>query len=138
MEEMVGIEAKTKRCIKCGKIMELNKFHKDKVRKDGLSCYCRECSKDISKYYRSRIKNGYIKEPYIKACPNCGERDLSKFHKNSRTRDGLQNYCIKCSVDLYRENNNKQRKEWNLLHPEEAKENRKRRSLKSRCQRPTN
>jgi hypothetical protein len=38
----------------------------------------------------------------IKQCPRCGDKDKSHFHKNKRTRDGLQCYCNKCGAEIQR------------------------------------
>lgn len=35
----------TKRCSKCGRILPLSDFYRDKQTKDGLSCWCKACIK---------------------------------------------------------------------------------------------
>ena len=42
-----------KRCPKCGGTLPLSNFTKDKKRRDGLSCWCRECNKKNVKAHRS-------------------------------------------------------------------------------------
>ncbi len=44
----------TKICTTCKASFELSNFHKDKNRKDGLSCWCKDCSKASQK--RSNLK----------------------------------------------------------------------------------
>jgi hypothetical protein len=31
-----------------------------------------------------------------KSCPRCGEKDINKFKKNKRNKDGLNNWCTSC------------------------------------------
>lgn len=45
-----------KHCPKCDKDKELDKFSKDKSRKDGYSCWCKECVSNNSKIYRKSEK----------------------------------------------------------------------------------
>ena len=45
---------KIKRCIKCGKMMPLTEFYKDKNRSDGLQYYCKKCCSIMGKSYRER------------------------------------------------------------------------------------
>lgn len=41
----------TKRCPKCGRILPLCEFAKNKTRKDGLSCWCKQCNKAYKATY---------------------------------------------------------------------------------------
>lgn len=40
-----------KRCIKCGRILPITEFSKDKSRKDGLNHYCKQCDRAKRKKY---------------------------------------------------------------------------------------
>ena len=43
----------TKRCSKCGRILPLSDFYRDKQTKDGLSCWCKACIKaKKAQYYQ--------------------------------------------------------------------------------------
>lgn len=53
---------KTKKCYGCKKELSLDNFTKNKNTKDGLSYYCRECSKKnytLNKYKHSNNKKDY-------------------------------------------------------------------------------
>ena len=53
-EMMDNQEIKTKRCPKCGRVLPITEFSKNKSRKDGLNHYCKQC--DIAKrkeYYQT-------------------------------------------------------------------------------------
>jgi len=41
-----------KRCPKCGKVKGFESFNKEKARKDGFRCYCRECEQTLNKKWR--------------------------------------------------------------------------------------
>lgn len=43
----------SKVCPRCNTTKENALFSKDRIKKDGLSCYCKECSKEYNKEYRT-------------------------------------------------------------------------------------
>lgn len=47
----------TKFCCKCEKDLPLSMFYKDKSRKDGLSCYCKECRLAYAKEHHIKVKD---------------------------------------------------------------------------------
>lgn len=72
-----------KRCPQCEKILNGNLFNKNKTRKDGLSCYCKECSRLLVKEYNSR--------PDVKARRK-KERQKTEFKKH--IKEYMKNYRI--------------------------------------------
>lgn len=53
-EMMDNVEVKTKRCSKCGRVLPITQFHKDKSSKDGLQCWCKQCHKaKQAEYYQA-------------------------------------------------------------------------------------
>ena len=47
-------EVKTKRCSRCGRILPLSEFYKDKRAKDGLRSECKQCNKATqAEYYKA-------------------------------------------------------------------------------------
>ena len=48
--------AKTKTCTRCKKRRKVAEFYKDKSQKDGLSSWCKACTKDYDRQYRERKK----------------------------------------------------------------------------------
>ena len=46
----------TKFCPKCKRDLPLSMYYKDKSRKDGLSCYCKECKLKQAKEYQQTHK----------------------------------------------------------------------------------
>lgn len=47
---------KTKVCTRCKKRRKLDLFYKDKHMKDGLSSWCKPCTKDYDRAYAERKK----------------------------------------------------------------------------------
>jgi len=45
-----------KKCTRCGKTRKVENFYKDRHMKDGLSSWCRSCTKDYDREYRARKK----------------------------------------------------------------------------------
>ena len=55
-----------KLCHKCGEVLPVSAFNKDKHTKTGLSCYCRECRKRInSEWAKTDVKKAYRAKHYL-------------------------------------------------------------------------
>lgn len=92
-----------KKCSKCKEIKDVNQFHVAKGRIDGLSNYCKSCTKERMKKYieKRRIYNriyskGYnirkIKFKSTLECKQCNERDpysLCFHHKDPSTKEKM-------------------------------------------------
>ena len=50
-----------KKCNKCKKTLDWDKFRKDRRNMDGYYSYCKDCSKASQTLYANRIKEGTIK-----------------------------------------------------------------------------
>jgi hypothetical protein len=48
---------KTKTCTRCKKRRKIEQFYKDKTVKDGLSSWCKACTKEYDRAYRERKKS---------------------------------------------------------------------------------
>ena len=48
------MSAKTKVCTRCKKRRKVAEFYKDKHMKDGLSSWCKSCTKAYDREYRAR------------------------------------------------------------------------------------
>ena len=92
----------TKYCRRCGNVLNVENFNKNKAKKDGLNSFCRQCSKDYLKEHYKRNKRYYIdkaekhkKKTRLsrldilkdKACLHCGEADpdVLEFHHRNPT-----------------------------------------------------
>jgi hypothetical protein len=60
IEGGTGMPAKTKTCTRCKRTRKLEAFYKDKHMKDGLSSWCKACTKAYDREYRAR-KNAEAK-----------------------------------------------------------------------------
>ena len=49
----------TKRCTRCSKRRNVEQFHRDKHQKDGLSSWCKGCTREYDRAYRAR-KNAEV------------------------------------------------------------------------------
>lgn len=85
-------EIKSKYCKSCDKTYFNPKknFNKDKSRKDGLTFYCKECTKKDTAYYENMNKKPIIK----KAC------EYSKCNKTFETRMYHKKYCCASHASL--------------------------------------
>lgn len=50
-----------KRCIKCGKLLDLSEFPLDRVNKDGHKGKCRKCTAEYNRKYNKQQKEKYLK-----------------------------------------------------------------------------
>ncbi len=92
-----------KKCNKCFKEKELNYFHKDKSKKDGLRPTCKECIKDYSKNYlidnietiKKNKRQFYLdnkenilnkNKSYAKSNPNILKKANDKYINNNKEK----------------------------------------------------
>jgi len=100
---------KLKRCVKCKKWKEYDKFRNDRHRPDGLRIYCKACDKAIERkrrrkdkkavrqYLRYEDRHRVVRGVKEKLCCSCNKwKYESCFHKNRRTNDGLSYKCKEC------------------------------------------
>jgi len=88
----------TKECRICRKEKPASEFGVDKLKRDGLRSYCKECDRKRAKANYKKIKGlSKKKTPVRKRCPGCGEvRPRSDYTKLSGRKDGLSTYCRDC------------------------------------------
>lgn len=67
----------TKRCSRCGSILPLSQFGKNKRNKDGLQLYCKQC-------HNASVKRSYLKKRTADTVEHLtivsGNPELAKFH----------------------------------------------------------
>jgi hypothetical protein len=51
---------KTKKCTRCSKTRKLDQFHADKSQRDGLSSWCKPCTREYDRAYRERLKTAGV------------------------------------------------------------------------------
>ena len=104
-----------KYCTKCKKLKDESEFSKNRVRKDGLSYWCKEC---VSQYTRMRyLTNPKPSKIYLryeenhrtidgvkqKRCTKCKKLKYeSEFQKNRVRMDGLRYWCKECRYEYAR------------------------------------
>jgi len=56
-----------KRCIRCGKLKDLDEFYERAYISDGRSSYCKACTSEVNKEYRAKrkLENGKYSEEQI-------------------------------------------------------------------------
>jgi hypothetical protein len=103
--ESVWVFISMKKCTKCKETKQLNNFNKDKSRKDGLSCWCKECM-------HINIRNNYILNKEKK---NKYSKEYNKKWTNEN-KDHIQEYG-----KLYRQQNKEKIKEREKIYKEKNK-----------------
>jgi hypothetical protein len=96
-----------KRCPSCDQVLPEDAFGRNKTLPDGLSCYCRSCSRARSnRWYReSRQRLGkevrdhsWVPEGF-RWCPACRQAVAHEdYTKNSRTATGFGSMCRSCKA----------------------------------------
>lgn len=96
----------TKKCSKCQQIQSIIQFSKNKSRKDGFDCYCKNCVAIKSKQWR--INNP---EKVTKSC--------KQWHLNNpeKVAKSCKQWRKKNPEKIYKIKN-----DWNILHPDKIKE----------------
>ena len=106
---------KHKLCVKCNKWKGKSEFRREPARKDGLRRLCRECDRareraiyrKDKKHVRERLRYEESHRTFRgvkqKLCSLCKEWiDESHFHRDRRSRDGLDPRCKECKSKYVR------------------------------------
>ena len=99
-----------KQCTKCKKLKSKSEFYKNRTCKDGLSLWCKKCSR---KYSQERYRKGHktVRSYHIyeeshrvvnnvkeKCCSGCKKwKAESMFYKHRTRKDGLADSCKECA-----------------------------------------
>lgn len=109
-----------KTCAKCKEIKPYNEFGRDKSRKDGFDCYCKECKRSITRLWQRKnveknIKNfDESKVLQFKKCIKCKEiKSIDSFCFCKGKKDGRYCYCKEC--------HNERSNAWAKANPEKYK-----------------
>lgn len=79
------IVAEKKKCPRCCRNLQFDKYGKSQKYNDGMTLWCLECLKAP----RDTLK--------MKYCPKCGKRRYkTNFYANSKRKDGLTLWCKEC------------------------------------------
>ena len=99
-------DTKTKKCCKCGDVLALNDFYKDKTKVDGIEIICRFCrniSRNKNRNDGKLKKMHIVKKCYVemtkdqKWCIQCEKVvDQVQFTNNKRYKDGKEKKCKQC------------------------------------------
>jgi hypothetical protein len=94
-----------KKCPRCGLTKSADDFGHNRTLRDGLSCYCKACNRELGNahYRRKREAAGFLVTkrealpPGIKRCARCHEiKLLGDFHRLRRQSGGYNPYCKEC------------------------------------------
>jgi hypothetical protein len=107
-----------KKCSKCKELKSVDVFNKNKSRKDGYDCYCRDCRQILAKlYYKS---GNYI-----------------DIHKKYRQTDKWKQYHKKYrQTDKYKQSRNRCHKIWVNNNKDLVKSYQKKNSINQRSKHP--
>lgn len=87
------MDTPTKRCYRCQRELELDKFHKDNSKQGGHRPYCKECNARPSSDFRERLPDGYKR---CSACHKLKPTTNTYFGKSANRPDGMNVYCKHC------------------------------------------
>src|ERR1019366_1891118 len=110
-----------KMCPKCHTAKPVTDFSKSKDRKDGLSCWCRECDsrKCREGYKKNKNRTEIVLLVEFKKCPMCStEKKATEFVHNKAKKDGLAGVCRKCSNAIIKACREKNKARDVVVYPE--------------------
>ena len=119
-----------KRCSKCGEIKPLEKFWKDRNRKDGRYIHCADCENakrngrrrqrdTFKERQRKRQEKKALATKGLKACTRCEEvKAFDCFDKNGQKKDGLSCWCKSCKSVTAKDRIDKDRAGYNARQRE--------------------
>lgn len=89
-----------KRCTHCGEEKSFDSYNKQSNCKYGLRPECQSCASKVKKAYAEKNKDLNLgPNSLLKYCPGCKEtKQVTDFHKDARTKDGLRGYCKGCHL----------------------------------------
>ena len=106
-------------CTKCNRILiicEIN-FYKNKKRKDGFSCYCRECTKNKSNNYYKKHREERLE--YATQYREEHKEEIKEYKENNKEK--LSEYN-KIYQKQYCKEHKEEKKEYDKIYREEHKE----------------
>ena len=106
-------------CTKCNRILivcEIN-FYKNKKRKDGFSCYCRECTKNKSNNYYKKHREERLE--YAVQYREEHKEEIKEYKENNKEK--LSEYN-KIYQKQYCKEHKEEKKEYDKIYREEHKE----------------
>lgn len=131
-------ETLTKTCTKCKEEKPVSEFSKQKDKKDGLRCNCKECIKNSYKIYSNKNKSKDI-DVLTKICTICGlEKTLEEFHKNNSKKYGVNSCCSLCEKENKKEYVEKHKNEASIYQKEYRIKNIEKLNIKSKKYRDEN
>ncbi len=99
-----------KQCSKCKKRKDESEFGKNSSCKDGLSVWCKKCSrkysqeryrkdhKTVRSYYSSEESHRVVNNVKEKCCCRCKKwKAENQYYKHNRHKDGLAVWCKECA-----------------------------------------
>lgn len=87
----------TKVCSACKVEKLVEEFGPDRMKKDGLRSYCRECDRRLARERGQKAKDKPKVFVAEKLCPDCNViKPRTEFHNYKRSSDGLHPYCKEC------------------------------------------
>ncbi len=119
---MEGIQKKV--CTQCNLSLSINNFYVDRtiITKISYRSKCKSCCKINQKNRKKNTINDTITE---KKCSECGlTKDISKFYKNFRCKDGYYRFCGECHTKKFKNTGNNQKIKRTVEYMKEYNKNR--------------
>lgn len=95
----------TKVCKKCGKELPVTEFYNNRANKDGLSDYCRECTKAYNKEHCKKPSTVKKAEESVQVSPAVGETVNNFLNKKPEAEKVITPYTLSevATVELIKE-----------------------------------
>lgn len=117
-------EINKKVCTQCDKSLTLNNFYVDRtiITKISYRSKCKNCCKINQS---NRVKNAKNETLTEKKCSECNlVKDISKFYKNFRCKDGYYKFCGECHTNKVKNTGNNQKIKRTVEYMKEYNKNR--------------
>lgn len=97
------MEIKTKKCSRCGKVLPLSEFHRNKAKPDGHSNLCKDCQNEYNREYlmkKTNAKDAATKEEKTETSSLFNDAIQGFADKMAKRNADISKIEVKCPVTL--------------------------------------
>lgn len=82
--------ADTKLCPKCGRTLPVTEFYKNSSKGDGVSTYCKECTKTAISSYKKKKRTGDLVAKLIECSEKKAQEEIKQQKQEEKTSTALK------------------------------------------------